>query len=63
MITLQTTYLCLCILVSLSYYSSDLGEGEMIPELIIPTQGLGFFQQDQSLGMVVLFTSQSGQTE
>lgn len=56
-------YLGVCILVFLAHNSSDLGEGELVPELLIPTQGLGFVQEDHSLGIVLLITSQNSQTE
>lgn len=59
----STVYLGVCVLVSLAHYSSDLGEGELVPELLIPTKGLGFIQEVQSQGIVLLFTSQNGQTE
>lgn len=47
-------YLCLQIFVSL---------GELVPEVFVPTGGLGFVQQNPELGMVLLFTSQTGQIE
>lgn len=56
-------YLCLKIVVSLAYHSCDFGKGKLVPEVLIPTQGLGFVQQSQSLGIVLLFTSQTGQID
>ena len=56
-------YLDVCVWVSLAYYSSDRGEGELVPELLHPPQGPGCVQQDQSLGVVLLFTRQNSQTE
>lgn len=47
-------YLCLQIFISL---------GELVPEVLVPTGGLGFVQQNPELGMVLLFTSQTGQIE
>lgn len=56
-------YLCACSSFCLAQDSRDLGVRELVPELVIPAQDLGFVQEDQSLGIVQLFTGQNGQTK